>query len=47
MQMVRVGFYRMPVTFYVDITYKATVQMSTSMAASCQNACIPAEFIQT
>jgi len=49
-QMERVCFYRMPVTtpgFYVDITYKVTVQMSTSMAASCQNACLPAEFIQT
>jgi len=40
----------MPVTtpgFYVDITYKATVHMSTSMATSCQNACLPAEFIHT
>jgi hypothetical protein len=49
-QMERVCFYRMPVTtpgFYVDITYKVTVQMSTSMAAGCQNACLPSEFIQT
>jgi len=40
----------MPLTtpgFYVDITYKATVQMSNFKAASCQIACLSAEFIQT